>query len=78
MVGLEPECFAFPIYVHQVFYCQDNRGPEWRIATKIDVRGRRGDQQYALEEEDGLFAVGRDNEFEGLASDIKADTARRQ
>jgi hypothetical protein len=29
MVGLEPECFAFPIYVHQVFYCQDNRGPEW-------------------------------------------------
>jgi hypothetical protein len=64
--------------VQQVFYCRDSRGPEWRIATKIEVRGRRGDRQYALEEDGGLFAVGHDFQFPGLSANLEADRARRQ
>jgi hypothetical protein len=65
--GLGPDCFAFPIHVQQVFYSKDSRGPDWRTATKVEVRGRRGDREYALEEEGGLFAVGHDSHFEGLS-----------
>jgi hypothetical protein len=77
VVGLGPECFAFPIHVQQVFYSKDARGPDWRTATKIEVRGRRGERHYALEEEGGLFAVGHDVQFEGLVPDRVVDTARR-
>jgi hypothetical protein len=64
--GLGPDCFAFPIHVQQVFYSKDSKGLDWRTAIKVEVRGRRGDREYALEEEGGLFAVGHDSHFEGL------------
>jgi hypothetical protein len=84
MVGLGPKCFAFPIHVQQVFYSKDSLGPEWRTTvgqrtgTKTEVRGRQEDRHYTLEEEGGLFAVGHNAQFAGLALDIVVDMAQMQ
>ena len=76
--GLGPKYFSFFIHVQQVFYCKDGWGLEWKNITKVEVRGCRGDCQYVLEEEGGLFNVGHDFLFEGLSPNRRADRVCRQ
>jgi hypothetical protein len=76
--GLGPECFAFPIHVQQVHYCRDSRRQQRQTAMKVEVRGYRGDRQYALEEDSALFIVGHDFEFAGLSPDREADRSHHQ
>lgn len=48
------------------------------MATKIEVQGCRGNWHCALEEEGGLFIIGHDVQFDGLAPNTTVDITWRQ
>jgi hypothetical protein len=66
LMGHCPESYAFPIHVQQVYFSEDRMNLGWKVVSKVEVRGRRGDRHYALQYACGLLSVGRDFEFAGF------------
>lgn len=60
------ESFAFPRNCDQVFFSDDEDEPGWKVVLRIEVRGRRVDNEMEEEEEAEIFRMGNDNDFEGL------------
>jgi hypothetical protein len=60
-----PESFAFPINVQQVFYSVDEVDTNWKVVCRVDVRSRRSQLQFAVDDSE-VLNIGRDAEFTGL------------
>ena len=70
MVPYGKESFAFPIQVQQVFFSDDIRCPGWKVVCRTEVRGRRIDRHAGGVDTDGLFALGRTEDHEGLQAQV--------
>ena len=60
------DLFAFPRHCEQVFYSEATELPGWRVVLRKEVRGKRvlpGEEDKA---EQFIFAMGEDENFEGL------------
>jgi hypothetical protein len=71
--GLGPNCFAFLFMSTKSSTIKTAMGRSRGLLQNIEVRGRRGDHHYTLEEEDG-----HDFQFEGLSPNREADKAHQQ
>ena len=60
------ESFVFPIHCQQVFFLDDEDEVGWKVVLRTEVRGRRIDIRAEEEEEPQMFAMERDEDFEGL------------
>ena len=60
MIPLGPESFAFPMHINQVFFCDSEEEPGWKVILRKEVRGRRVVGTVGVDEGTGLFQVGRD------------------
>jgi hypothetical protein len=60
-----PESFAFPINVQQVFYSADEVDTNWKVVCRVDVRSRRSQLQFAVDDSE-ILNIGRDAEFTRL------------
>ena len=66
MVSYGYESFAFPVHCDQVFFSDEEDNPGWKVVLRTDVRGRRVDSEMEERDEIPMFAMGADNEFQGL------------
>lgn len=63
------DSFAFPRHCEQVFFSRDKESPGWRVVLRKEVRGRRVIPNNEDDEDAQLFAMGQDEDFEGLHPD---------
>ena len=63
------DSFAFPRHCEQVFFSKDKESPGWRVVLRKEVRGRRVIPNSEGDEDAQLFAMGQDDDFEGLRPD---------
>ena len=66
MVPFGYESLAFPIHCKQVFFSDDEDEPGWKVVLWTEVRGQRIDNEMEEEEDPEMFAMGRDDDFDGL------------
>lgn len=50
----------------QVYYADARETPGWKVVLRKEVRGRRISRDLDVVEPEGLFAMGRDADHEGL------------
>jgi hypothetical protein len=53
----------------QVYYAEACETPSWKVVLRKEVRGRRISGALDVVEPEGLFAMGRDADHEGLPID---------
>ena len=56
--------------MHLVFFSDDIHCPGWKVVCRTEVKRRRIDKYVGGEDTDGLFALGRIGDHEGLQAQI--------
>lgn len=67
-----PESFAFPMHIDQVYYVDARDEPGWKVVFwRKEVRGRRVYGSVGDSKDGPMFAIGKDEDHEGLRPPIQ-------
>jgi len=74
-----PESFAFSMHIDQMYFADAREEPGWKVILCKEVRGQRVYGNHGVSKDRPLFAIGEDDDHEGLCAPehVAKDNPRR-